>query len=124
MENEGILVQNSKISGITMDYRHREDENLFNCGREGFVLNRASAVQDIFVVNDTLEINEDTPLQSETENNVVPVNHFIVNQTYEQSSRSCRCLFDVCESKINLFRFAEHNFKSGSVPNAQASNHF
>ncbi len=39
-------------------------------------------VQDIFVENDTLEINEDIPIHVETENNaVVPVNDFIVNQT-------------------------------------------
>lgn len=43
----------------------------------------SSAIQDIFAVNDTMEMNEEIPSHFETENNVVvPVNRFNINSTH------------------------------------------
>lgn len=103
MENEGILDSTDELHMFCLHYiylprvQRAAAEFRNQCNSHGLstqggqtplqlwqrgVLNSAgaSAMQDIFVVNDTLEINEDTPLQLETENNV-PVNDFIANQT-------------------------------------------
>lgn len=105
MENEGILDSTDELHLFCLHYIYlprvqraaaefRNQWNNHGLSTQGSqtplqlwqrgVLNSAGAgaIQDIFARNDTMEINEDIPLQLETENNVVvPVNDFNVNQT-------------------------------------------
>ncbi|XP_041827246.1 uncharacterized protein LOC121644788 [Melanotaenia boesemani] len=105
MENEGILDSTDELHLFCLHYIYlprvqrataefRNQWNHHGLSTQGGqtplqlwqrgVLNgiNTGAIQDIFAGTENLEINEDIPLQVETENNVViPVNEFNVNPT-------------------------------------------
>lgn len=107
MENEGILDSTDELHLFCLHYIYlprvqraaaefRNQWNNHGLSTQGAqtplqlwqrgVLNSAGAgnlaIDDIFARNETFGINEDTPLQLQTANNItVPVNAFIVNQT-------------------------------------------